>query len=407
MKSLIQQVTLFAPGHAKHLTIGNAIVEDGHLTDFGKNITEKKFDKLIKGKGHYLCVGFTDVRAHLGEPGNETKETLLSGMKAAIHGGFARVAVVPSSNPLPDTKAVIQQMQELNTAEFQFLPYGTISKNMEGKQLSEFNDLKSSGAIGFTDNTQETSTELMMRALEYSKQVNGKIFSFPNDPGVHPKAQMHEGLTSTKMGLKGSSHHHESIRIFRDLSLAAYSEAPIHFFSVSTAEGIDLIRKAKRSGQKVTCSIACHQLTFTDEDLIDFDSNKKVWPPHRSFKTNKALIKGILDGTVDAIESQHTPMEIEHKELEFEYADFGMNTLQHAFLIAFDRLKDELPIEIILGLFTEGPSRSLNIPNVRPEENCILFNPKGVTEISVENWFSNTKNTPFMNHGLSGSINLI
>jgi dihydroorotase len=407
MKTYLQNVTLFAPGHALHLKTTHALIDNGHLIASGKDVSAEDCDQIIKAKGQFLCAGLTDMRASIGEPGHESRETLLSAMKAAMHGGYARVAVVPSSNPNPDSKAIIQQIQEYNTPEFEFLPYANLSKGSEGKQLTEFHELKHAGAIGFTDDVTTGSTELMMRALEYSKQVEGKIFSFAHDPGVHPKAQMHEGITSTKMGLKGSSHHSESIRVFRDLSLASYTEAPLHFFSISTAESIDLIRKAKKNGQQVTCSVAAHQLSFLDKDLRDFDSNKKVWPPFRDLRHKKAIIKGILDGTIDAIESQHTPLEIEHKELEFEYAEFGMNTIQHALLIAYTAMKEELSVEKILELFTSGPSKCLQIENTKPEQACFLFNPDGITEVLANQWYSKSKNSPFLGHGLQGSLRLL
>lgn len=407
MKTYLQNVSLFAPGHKLHLKVTDAVVEDGHLVSLGKDATAKGCDHILKARGQYLCTGLTDLRSSIGEPGNEHRETLLSGMKAAMHGGYSRVAVVPSSNPHADSKGVIQQIQEYNTPEFEFLPYGNLSKGSDGKQLTEFNDLKNAGAIGFTDDSANSSTELMMRALEYSKQVQTKIFSLPHDPGVHPKAQMHEGITSTKLGLKGASHHTETIRIFRDLSLANYTQAPLHFFSISCAESVDLIRKAKKNGQNITCSIAAHQLSFLDQDLAEFDSNKKVWPPFRDLKNKRALLKGIADGTIDAIESQHTPLEIEQKELEFEYAEFGMNTIQHALLIAYTSMKEDLSVEKILELFTSGPSKCLQLENTKPETSCFLFNPNDVTEVSLNQWFSKSKNSPFVNHGLQGSIRLL
>ena len=404
MRTYLQNVTLFAPGHALHLKTTNAIVENGHLLALGKEVEANDCDHLLKAKGQFLCTGLTDLNASVGEPGYEHRETLLTAMKAAIAGGYSRVAVIPSSTPHADTKAVLQQIQEYNTPEFEFLPFAHLSKGGEGKQLTEFYELKNAGAIGFSDYMGNSSTELMMRALEYSKQVQGKIYSFPHDPGVHPKALMHEGITSTKMGIKGTSHHNESIRVFRDLSLASYTQAPIHFFSISCAESVDLIRKAKKNGQDVTCSIAAHQLSFLDKDLIDFDSNKKVWPPFRDLKHKKALLKGIQDGTIDAIESQHTPLEIEQKELEFEYAEFGMNTIQHALLIAFNSMKEEITTHKILELFTSGPTKCMQLQNTTPENACFVFNPNGITEVQNEQWYSKSKNSPFLGHGLQGSI---
>jgi dihydroorotase len=407
MKTLIQNAKLFAPLSKHHLKIMDVEITNGVISAIGKNLPVGK-SKVLVGKDHLLSIAFTDLRANFGEPGFEQNETLQSGITAAKKGGFARVCLMPSLMPVTDNQGAVQFLTKHNTSTFQILPLGSLSKEMKGKQLTEFAELQRAGAIGFTEDEQAVSTELMMRALEYSKQTNTRIFVAPNDYSVHPKAQMHEGKTSVKMGLKGASELSETLRIQRDLALLKYTGGSLHFFSISTAKGLDMIRKAKKEELEVTCSIAAHQLSFAHEDMIDYDSNKKVWPPFRSSADRKALLNGLIDGTIDAIESQHTPLAIENKELEFEYANFGISGIEIAFQTIFSAVGKEVPIETLLEKFTIGAEFSANIPPIQMEvgepAQLTLISTKGKTTVSNTTWISRGKNTPFFNTELNGSI---
>ena len=408
MKTLIQNAKLFAPLSKHHLKIMDVEITNGVISAIGKNLPVGK-SKVIAGKDHLLSIAFTDLRANFGEPGFEQNESLRSGIAAAKKGGYARVCLMPSLMPVTDNQGAVQFLTKQNTDTFQILPLGSLSKEMKGKQLTEFAELQNAGAIGFTEDEHAVSTELMMRALEYSKQTNTRIFVAPNDYSVHPKAQMHEGKTSVKMGLKGASELSETLRIQRDLALLKYTGGSLHFYSISTAKGLDMIRKAKKEELQVTCSIAAHQLSFTHEDMIDYDSNKKVWPPFRSSADRKALINGLLDGTIDAVESQHTPHAIENKELEFEYANFGISGIEIAFQTIFSEVDKEVPIETLLEKFTIGAEFSANIPPIQMEvgepARLILISTKGKTSVSSKAWTSRGKNTPFFNSELNGAVN--
>ncbi|MDP4629688.1 MAG: dihydroorotase [Flavobacteriales bacterium] len=408
MKTLIQNAKLFAPLSKHHLKIMDVEITNGVISAIGKNLPVGK-SKVIAGKDHLLSIAFTDLRANFGEPGFEQNESLRSGIAAAKKGGYARVCLMPSLMPVTDNQGAVQFLTKQNTDTFQILPLGSLSKEMKGKQLTEFAELQNAGAIGFTEDEHAVSTELMMRALEYSKQTNTRIFVAPNDYSVHPKAQMHEGKTSVKMGLKGASELSETLRIQRDLALLKYTGGSLHFYSISTAKGLEMIRKAKKEELQVTCSIAAHQLSFTHEDMIDYDSNKKVWPPYRSSADRKALINGLLDGTIDAVESQHTPLAIENKELEFEYANFGISGIEIAFQTIFSEVDKEVPIETLLEKFTIGAEFSANIPPIQMEvgepARLILISTKGKTSVSNTTWTSRGKNTPFFNSELNGAVN--
>ena len=407
MKTLIQNAKLFSPLSKNHLKVMDVELTNGIITAIGKNLPVGK-SKIIAGKDHILSIAFTDLRANFGEPGFEQNETLRSGIAAAKKGGFTRVCLMPSLMPVTDNQGAVQFLTKENTLSFQLLPLGSLSKEMKGKQLTEFAELQNAGAIGFTEDEHALSTELMMRALEYSKQTNTRIFVAPNDYSVHPKAQMHEGKTSVKMGLKGASELSETLRIQRDLALLKYTGGNLHFYSISTAKGLEMIRKAKKENLQVTCSIAAHQLSFAHEDMIDYNSNKKVWPPFRSSADRKALTNGLLDGTIDAIESQHTPLAIENKELEFEYANFGISGIEIAFQTIFTAVGSEIPIETLLEKFTIGAEYSANIPPIQMEigeqARLVLISTKGKTKIENSTWLSRGKNSPFFNTELNSEI---
>ncbi len=407
MKTLIQNAKLFAPLSTHHLKIMDVEITNGIISAIGKKLPVGK-SKVIAGKDQILSVAFTDLRANFGEPGFEQNETLQSGISAAKKGGFARVCLMPSLMPVTDNQGAVQFLTKNNSTSFQILPLGSISKEMKGKQLTEFSELQHAGAIGFTEDEHTVSTELMMRALEYSKQTNTRIFVAPNDYSVHPKAQMHEGKTSVKMGLKGASELSETLRIQRDLALLKYTGGSLHFYSISTAKGIEMIRKAKKEGLQVTCSMAAHQLSFTHDDLIDYDSNKKVWPPFRSATDGKALLLGLNDGTIDAIESQHMPMTIENKELEFEYASFGISGIEIAFQTIYHAVGDEVQLETLLEKFTIGAEFSANIAPIQMEvgepARLVLFSPKRKTKVETGSWISRGKNSPFFNTEVSGEL---
>lgn len=407
MKTLIQNAKLFAPLSKHHLKIMDVEINNGVISAIGKNLPVGK-SKIIAGKDQWLSIAFTDLRAKFGEPGLEQNETLQSGIAAAKKGGYGRVCLMPTLMPVTDNQGAVEFLTKLNTAFFQLLPLGSLSKEMKGKQLTEFAELQRAGAIGFTEDDLSVSTELMMRALEYSKQTNTRIFVAPNDYSVHPKAQMHEGKTSVKLGMKGASDLSETLRIQRDLALLKYTGGSIHFYSLSSSKGIDMIRKAKKDGLHVTCSIAAHQLSYTHEDMEGFDSNKKVWPPFRSASDKKSLINALNDGTIDAIESQHTPLAIENKELEFEYANFGISGIEIAFQTAYTAVEKEVPVETLLEKFTTGAEFSANIPPIQMEvgepSRLVLISTKGKTQVNAKSWTSKGKNSPFLNTELSGSV---
>lgn len=404
---LIRSVTILHPASKFNNKSADVLIKDGKIAGLSDKIITKDDVVVIDGKGKYLSPGFLDLNANFGEPGFETKEDLISGAAAAIAGGFTGVAIQPSTNPVIHSKSEVSYIVN-RTKDFitDVYPVGSISHNREGKDLAELYDMRLSGAIAFSDGTRPvTDSGLMSRALLYAKGFDGLVFSFPEDSSIAGKGKMNEGTVSTYLGMKGIPALAEEVHISRDLYLAEYNDCPIHFSTISSAGSVDLIRKAKKKGLKVSCDVAAHHLTLTDEALTEFDSNYKVKPPLRASFDVLALLKGIKDGTIDAIVSQHTPHEIEFKEVEFEIASFGIIGLQTVLPLL---VKAGLPPENIVEKLAIKPREILNLPVPSFEEgedaNLVLF------DLDSEWIFDNTtnrskaSNSPFFNQSLKGKV---
>ncbi|MEJ6981304.1 dihydroorotase [Pedobacter sp. P351] len=408
MKSiLIRSVTILHPASAFNNKIVDLLLSDGKIARISESIDIEDDVVLIDGKGKYLSPGFFDLNVNFCEPGFETKEDLISGTAAAIAGGFTGVAVQPSTNPVIHSKSEVSYIVN-RTKDFivDVHPVGCISQNREGIDLAELYDMRMSGAVAFSDGTRPvTESGLMSRALLYAKGFDGLIFSFPEDSSIAGKGKMNEGIVSTYLGMKGIPSLAEEVHISRDLYLAEYNECPVHFSTISSANSVDLIRKAKEKGLKVSCDVAAHHLVLTDEALQGFDSNYKVKPPLRTSDDVAALLKGLKDGTIDAIVSQHTPHEIEFKEVEFEIAAFGIIGLQTVLPLA---LESGLSPEILVEKLAINPRKVLNlrVPAIEEGEtaNVILFDTDSEWVFDADSNKSKSSNSPFFKNSLKGKV---
>jgi dihydroorotase len=401
-------VTIVDPNSSFHMKKTDVWFEKGIIKKIGKLPEPSRSTTVIKGNELFLSPGWIDGQARIGEPGNEDAETFQSICKAASLGGISDIVAVPSATPPTYQAAQIAYILQNGKNNIQFHPIGCISEQMQGKQLSEMFDMKNAGAIAFSDDKNPISTTLLSRALEYSKTFNGLVIVLPYNHELNPGGLVHEGKTSTLMGTKGLSHVSEYMQIQRDIEILKYSGGRLHFSNISCSESVDLIRKAKKAGMNVTCAIAAHQLSFTDEDLIQFPSNLKVLPPFRTQKDRDALIKGLADGTIDIIVSDHTPIIIEEKNVEFEYASFGMSNIQHAFQIAYTALEGDLSLEEYIAKWTTAPARVFGISIATIEEGqkvrATLFTTAENTLVEKRDWKSKSINTPFMGQWLSGKV---
>jgi len=405
MNLLITSATIIDPNSSFHQKKADILISDGVITQIAENI--KSSYEVFDAAGKYVAPGFFDLNCNIGELGLETKEDLQSGTKAAAAGGFTGLALMPNSNPPVHSKSEVEYL--LNKAKGNLVdvyPLGALSQKREGKDLAEMYDMYQSGAKAFTDgNRPVQDAGLMERALLYAKGFDTLIFSYPEDTAIAGKAKVHEGEVSTMLGMKGIPSLAEELMIARDLYLAEYTESAIHFSTVSTKRSVDLIREAKKKGLAVTCDVAAHHLTLTDETLKGFDSLYKVKPPLRTQSDVDALLNGLNDGTIDAIVSQHTPHEVEFKDVEFEIAEYGIIALQTAFSLA---LKAGLSVETIVQKMSVNPRSILKVtvPVIAEKQpaNLVVLDADSEWTYTKQNNQSKSYNSPFIGESLKGKV---
>ena len=405
MNLLIKSATISDPGSPFNQQIVDILIEKGQITKIASKISSdiESFD----AKGKHLSPGFFDLNCNIGELGLETKEDLQTGTRAAAAGGFTGIALMPNTQPPTHSKSEIEYL--MNRAKNNLVdvyPLGALSYKREGKDLAEMYDMYQSGAKAFTDgNHPVQDAGLMERALLYTKGFDALVFSYPEDTAIAGKAKVHEGEVSTLLGMKGIPSLAEELMVARDLYLAEYTESRIHFSTISTERSVELIREAKKKGLQVTCDVAVHHLLLTDEALMGFDSQYKVKPPLRTQKDVKALLKGLKDGTIDVIVSQHTPHEVEFKDVEFEVAEYGMISLQTAFAIA---LEAGLSVDTIVQKMSINPRKILNVevPVIAEGQhaNLVVFDKDAEWTYDKSNNKSKSYNSPFIGRKLKGSI---
>jgi len=405
MNLLIKSVTIIDPNSPFHQKITDILIKDGVINAVLPNI--KSDVPVFDAKGKYASPGFFDLNCNIGELGYETKETLETGTRAAAAGGFTGLALMPNTQPPIHSKAEVEYLFNRSRGNLvDVYPLGAISHKREGKDMAEMYDMFLSGAKAFTDgNRPVQDAGLMERALLYTQGFKALVFSYPEDTAIAGKAKVNEGEVSTSLGMKGIPSLAEELIIARDLYLSEYTNSKIHFSTISTARSVELIKEAKKKGLQVTCDVAAHHLVLTDEELKGFDSNYKVKPPLRIQKDVDALIAGLKDGTIDAIVSQHTPHEIEFKDVEFEVAEYGNIGLQTTFSLA---LRAGLNIELIIQKLAINPRKILDIGQASITEgqkaNLIVFDIDVEWEYNKANNQSKSSNSPFIGQNLKGKI---
>lgn len=409
MSVLIKNATIIDSNSNFNHQKKDIYIENGKIIAIEDSIS-KEADAIISENDLHVSPGLFDFRANFGEPGLETKEDITSGTNAAAKGGFTGVAVMPNTVPTISNRNTVEYI--INRAKGNLVdvhPIGSVSQNIEGKELAEMYDMKLAGAVAFSDNKKAIQNpNLLSRALLYNKSFNGLIISFANDEQMNHKGQMNEGIISTTLGLEGAPHLAEEIRISRDLYLAEYNETPIHFSSISSAKSVQLITKGKESNQSISCDIAAHQIVFTDEIMAGFDSNYKVFPPFRLQKDIDELIEGLKSGSINVICSDHTPREIEDKELEFDLAKFGIINLQTAFPSMLTNLAPKTSLDLVIDKMAIEPRRILDlpIPSLNKDEVCnlVLYSPSKKWTLDKKELVSKSKNSPFIGTEFTGKV---
>ena len=405
MNLLIKSATIVDPNSPFYQQVADLLIQNGTITEIARDITADV--EVFDANGKQLSPGFFDLNCNIGELGFETKEDLQTGTSAAAAGGFTGIVLMPNTQPPVHSKAEVEYL--FNRAQNSLVdvyPLGAISHKREGKDLAEMYDMYLSGAKAFTDgNRPVQDAGLMERALLYTKGFEALVFSYPEDTAIAGKAKVNEGEMSTLLGMKGIPSLAEELMVARDLYLAEYTGSKIHFSTISTTRSVELIREARKKGLRITCDVAAHHLVLTDDALSGFDSLYKVKPPLRTLTDVKALIVGLKDGTIDAIVSQHTPHEIEFKDVEFEVAEFGIISLQTTLSMV---LKAGLPVDLAVQKLAINPRVILNIdvPVIAAgnKANLVVFDKAAEWEYNRENNRSKSYNSPFIGQNLKGRV---
>jgi len=404
MKVLIQGpeiVDVASPFHKKEK---NVLINNGRIAEIGdKNYTA---DKVIKAEGMILSAGWFDLGTFIGDPGLEHKEDLESIARTAAAGGFTGLAVLPNTSPCVQTKNEISYLLKGNDTQLvQIHPLAAVTRNNKGEELTEMIDLHEAGAVAFTDGLKPIwHTDILLKSLQYLQKFDGLLIDHPEDIWLNLFGQMHEGINSTKLGLKGMPRIAEDIAVNRNLELLAYAGGRLHFSRLSSGKAVDLIRSAKKK-MNVSCDVTVYQSLLDDSVLFDFDTNYKVNPPLREKPDNDALIKGLKDGTIDVLTSGHTPHEEESKNLEFDLAEFGMITLQ-TFAAQLVMLSQAVELDVLIEKITTNPRKllGLEIPKLEVEEkaNLTLFDPNRKWTFDEKGNFSKARNSPWLNKEMKG-----
>ena len=404
MKILIQGAEIIDSASSFHKKIKNVLVNNGRIAEIG----DKAFaaDRTIKAEGMKLTIGWFDLSTFVGDPGLEQKEDIDSVSRAAAAGGFTGLAVLPNTAPCVQTKNEVSYLTRGNDAHLvQIYPLAAVTRNNKGEELTEMIDLHEAGALAFTDGLKPIwHTDILLKSLQYLQKFNGLLIDHPEDTWLNLFGQMHEGLNSTMLGLKGMPRIAEDIAVTRNLELLGYAGGRLHFSKLSSAKAIDLIRAAKKKMQ-VSCDVAAYQPLLDDSVLSGFDTNYKVNPPLREKADNDALIKGLRDGTIDVICSGHTPHEDECKSLEFDQADFGIINLQ-TFGANLVGLSDSVEWDILLPKVTSNPRKllGLEVPVIEEDvkANLTLFDPSRTWMFDEKSNHSKSRNSPWLNTEVRG-----
>ena len=404
MDYLIKSAIIRDPSSKFNNKKKDLFIKNGIIEKIGSDLTLKA--KTIDAQDMSISPGWFDLKVNFCDPGFEFKEDLESGINAAIAGGFTGACHSPFVDPVVSTKGNVEYLRKRGVEKnFDLVPIGTLTENGEGKAISEMFDMYSAGALGFSDYHKDVSSGNMLKALHYTKPFDAVIISQPTDSSLATERMVHEGFFSTQLGLKGIPVIAEEIRIKRDLDLAKYSGSKVHFSGVTSEAGIDLIKKAKKEGIKVTCDVIVHHLYFNDESILEFDSNKKVYPPIRSESDRKALMRGLADGTIDAICSDHQPENIENKELEFEYASFGISGIETTFPVLMSL---NLDLDVIVNALSHNPRRIMGLSPISIEEgseaNLTLFQENKEHLADRRTLRSKSKNNPYLGIELKGKV---
>jgi dihydroorotase len=407
MKCLIKKAKIIDVNSKYHGKQVDLLIINSKIEEIKSTINPISGIRLISAEDLHCSTSWMDIGTQIGEPGLEHRETIESVIGASRKGGFGLIAAFPNTHPVIQNKSSVRYvLEKAQEYKFKIFPIGALSEDSDGKDITEMFDLHNAGVYAFSDGLKSIQhAGLLSRALEYVKTFNGLIINHAYDKTLCIDAQMHEGEMSTMLGMKGAPYLSETMMVKRDIDLLNYTGSKLCIYGISAAESVKLIKDAKKTGVNLSCTVPYLNLIKTEQDLSGFDSNLKVQPPLRKKIDANELIKGLKDDSIDAIVSNHYPIEEEGKKLEFTYAKFGASGLETVFS-ALNTHCNSLDLETLIYKLTYGPRSILNIETeiiqVGAKADLTLFSPS--IEWKYESSASKSKNNPFLGQYFKGRV---
>ena len=408
---LFDQARLLDPASGTDI-IGSLLVRDGKILDLGGNLGRPDGAEVIDGRDLVLVPGLVDMRATLGEPGYEYRETIKSAARAAASSGITSLAVLPDGKPATDDPALARLLRARGdeTGAISIYPYGALTRGCAGEEMAEIGLLHEAGAVAFTDGRKALAdSRLMRRALSYARGFGAKVVQHPEDPSLAEGGSATEGELATRLGLPGIPAAAEAIMVARDISLARLTGGAIHFAHVSTAEAIELIRRAKHDGADVTCDTAPPYFDLNEQAIGDFRTYAKLSPPLRPESHRRAVVAGLADGTIDAIASDHQPRDADDKRYPFAQASAGGAGLATLLGVTLAQVHNgALPLTAAIALLTHRPAAVLGLEAGRlaigAAADLCLFHPQSIWKVEAGKLPGKAQNTPFDGRALEGRV---